>query len=137
MQQGGSHRGSSKGEVTAAATNSCNTNSQPTEEIPDLLSWVSCFGVYVAVLTSKHPNMTKQLLDYQTMIIREAWWCRGNGWLQYDSFFQQKVAGTVDADWTELNTSLYAVTFLAKSSKGGQHYTSFMEFDHMQQECVM
>ena len=82
--------------------------------------------------------MTKQLLAYQTMIIREARRCGGNGWLQaYDSFFRQQVACKVDADWSELNTSLYAVTFLAQSTKGGQGCTSCMEPDHMQQDCAM
>ena len=28
-------------------------------EIPDLLSWVSCFGSYAAVLTAKHPEISK------------------------------------------------------------------------------
>ena len=89
------------------------------------------------MLTSKHPTMTKQLLAYQIMIIREARRCGGNGWLQYDSFFRQQVAGKVNADWSELNTSLYAVTFLAQSSKGGQSCTSCMESDHWQQDCAI
>ena len=106
-------------------------------EIPDLLSWVSCFGVYMAVLCSKHPGMIKQLLAYQTTIIREARRCGGNGWLQYDSFFRQQVAGNPDADWSSLNTSLYAVTFLAQGGKGGQSCASCMEADHTQQDCAM
>ena len=106
-------------------------------EIPDLLSWVSCFGVYAAVLSCKHPNMTKRLLAYQTTIIREARRCGGNGWRQYDSFFRQQVAGNPDAYWSALNTSLYAVTFLAQGGKGGQSCTSCMESDHTQHECAM
>ena len=70
------------------------------------------------------------------MIIREARRCGGNG-LLYDSFFRQQVAGKADADWSELNTSLYVVTFLVQSSKGGQSCTSCMESDHMQQNCTM
>ena len=106
-------------------------------EIPDLLSWVSCFGVYMAVLCKKYPEMIKQLLAYQTMIIREARRCGGNGWLQYDSCFQQQVAGNPDADWSSLNTSLYAVTFLAQGGRGGQSCASCMESDHTQQDCAM
>ena len=37
-------------------------------EIPDLLSWVQCFGTYIAVVTSKHPERMRQLLAYQTLI---------------------------------------------------------------------
>ena len=91
-------------------------------EILDLLSWVSCFGM--AVLTGKHPQMIKPLLAYQTMIVREARRCRGNGWLAYDTYFRQQVAGDPEADWSCLNTSLYEVTFLAQGGKGGQSCTT-------------
>ena len=50
-------------------------------EVPDLLSWVSCFGTYMAVLTDKYPEKIKQLLAYQTLIVREARRCGGDGWL--------------------------------------------------------
>jgi len=84
-------------------------------EIPDLLSWVSCFSAYTAVL--EHPKMSKQLWAYQTVIVREARRCGGNGWSAYDTYFRQQVAGP--ADWSCLNTSLYAVTFLAQVGKRG------------------
>ena len=47
-------RATSQGQQQPATTPSRNRR----REIPDLLSWVSCFGVYAAVLTSKHPTMT-------------------------------------------------------------------------------
>ncbi len=31
-------------------------------EVPNLLSWVQCFGTYMAVVASKHPERVKQLL---------------------------------------------------------------------------
>ena len=98
-------------------TNSKSQLLHQLREIPDLLNWVSCFGVYAAVLMSKHPGKRRQPFAYQTMIVWEAIRCGGNGWVHYDSF-QQQVAGKVDADWSELNAFLYAVTFLAQSSRG-------------------
>ena len=53
--------------------------SKSRREIPDLLSWVQCFGTYMAVLTSKFPGKLKHLLAYQTLIIREARRCGGKG----------------------------------------------------------
>ncbi len=44
-------------------------------EIPDILSWIQCFGVYICVVASKHPEKVPQLLAYQTMLIREARRC--------------------------------------------------------------
>ena len=41
-------------------------------EVPDLLSWITCFGIYASVLCDKSPEKTKQLLAYQILIVREA-----------------------------------------------------------------
>ena len=41
-------------------------------EVPDLLSWVQCFGTYMAVIASQQPSRVMPLLAYQTLIIREA-----------------------------------------------------------------
>ncbi len=48
-------------------------------EIPDILSWIQCFGVYICVMASKHPQKVPHLLAYQTMLIREARRCGGSG----------------------------------------------------------
>jgi hypothetical protein len=40
-------------------------------EIPDLLSWVQCFGTLVAIMTSKQPERMRHLLAYQTLIVLE------------------------------------------------------------------
>ena len=48
-------------------------------EIPDLLSWVQCFGTYMAVVTSRYPDRVRQLLAYQTLIVQEARRCGGRG----------------------------------------------------------
>lgn len=49
-------------------------------EIPDILSWLQCFGVFVGVVASKHSDRVPQLLAYQTTIVREARRCGGAGW---------------------------------------------------------
>ncbi len=41
-------------------------------EIPDIISWVQCFGLYAAVVTSHYPEKIRELLTYQTMIVSEA-----------------------------------------------------------------
>ena len=58
--------------------------------VPDLLSWVQCFGTYMAAVVTKYPHRMKELLAYQTLIVREARRCGGRGWLAYDSFFRQQ-----------------------------------------------
>ena len=58
--------------------------------IPSILSWVSCFAVYVAVLSESHPHLVQSHFAYMCLIIREARRARGDGWVSYDAIFQQK-----------------------------------------------
>ena len=62
------------------SSNAFGLNQQPNRrEVPDLLSWVQCFGMYAAVLSSNYPEKVHELYAYQTMIVREASRCGGKG----------------------------------------------------------
>ena len=104
--------------------------SRDQREIPDLLSG---FGTYMVVITSAQSTKSKELLAYQTLIVREAWQCGGKGWLAYDTMFQQQVAGNPEVDW---NPTLYAVTFLAQSGSG-RKCVLYMESDYSKEDCAL
>ena len=106
-------------------------------EVPDLLSWIQCFGMYASVVTSKTPGKVKQLLAYQTMIVREARRCGGKGWQAYDSMYRQQAANNPSADWSQLNNSLYAVTFLANQNGRGRICQHCLETDHAANDCAL
>ena len=106
-------------------------------EIPDVLSWAQCFGVYIGVVVETQPERTKQLLAYQATILREARRCGGNGWRGYDSMFRQLAATDEKTDWSRLNPSLFATTFLAQQGTGGKICQLCMGADHMQDECAL
>ena len=89
-------------------------------EIPDFLSWLQCFGVYASIVVSKQPDRFRQLMAYQTLMIREARRCGGTGWLAYDAMFRQQAAHAPGTDWSKLNTSLYTVTFMAQHNGRGR-----------------
>lgn len=89
-------------------------------EIPDIISWVQCFGLYAAVVTSRHPEKTRELLAYQTMIVSEARRLGGRGWLLYDTQFRQQITSFDAVDFSGINQSLYATTFLAYGGGGRQ-----------------
>ena len=111
--------------------------SQPNRrEVPDLLSWVQCFGMYAAVLCSSYPDKVQQLYAYQTMTVREARRCGGKGWLSYDQMFRQQAAVSV-IDWSKLNNSLYATTFLQQQNGRGRTCVHCMETDHVSNECSL
>ena len=98
---------------------STGQQSQSRCEVPDILIWVQCFGIYTSIVVQLHPEKTQQLLAYQTTLLREARRCGGNGWQTYDTMFCQQVANNPSADWLKLNSSLYAVDFLANQNGKG------------------
>ena len=84
---------------------------------------MQCFGTYMAIVTSKYPT--------RTFIVREARRCGGKGWLAYDSYFRQQVVGNDGIDWSKLNQSLYAVTFIAQGEpEKGKSCMICLESDH-------
>ena len=85
-----------------------------TEDVNGLMSWVQCFSVYIAVITNKQPTRLQELLAYMVTMINEARRFKMRGWLAYDEMFRQRAAKDHSADWTKLNNTLYAVTFLSQ-----------------------
>ena len=106
-------------------------------EVPDILSWAQCFGIYVGVIAEKYPGRVKQLLAYHTTILREARRCGGTGWRGYDAMFRQLAAADQTTDWSRLNPSLYATTFLAQQGSGGKMCHLCMGEDHAQDDCAL
>ena len=127
-------RASAVAQVGAAAASIAKSR----REVPDLMSWVQCFGTYIAVVTSQFPHRIKELLAYQTLIVREAWRCGGRAWLAYDSHFRQQVVGNEAADWSRLNQSLYAVTFITQGDRDRtRSCVVCLESDHTEEQCAL
>ena len=40
-------------------------------EVPDILSWLLCFKLYMVVVVSVDPEKTRELLAYQALIVSE------------------------------------------------------------------
>ncbi len=121
--------------------NPTGSSSQPNRlhrrEVPDLFSWVQGFGIYACMVASKQPDRIRQLLAYQTMIVREAHRCGGLGWQAYDTMFRQQAAHSPGTDWSQLNNTLYYVTFLAQQNGRGNTCPQCMDKDHTSGECAL
>ena len=109
---------------------------QSRREVLDILSWVQCVGMYTAIVLQVNPEKFQQLLAYQTMLLREARRCGGAGWQTYDTMFRQQVANSLSADWSKLNSSLYAVNFLANQNRRGKTCQYCLETDHLSLDCA-
>ena len=114
-----------------------NHSTKQRREVPDLHSWIQCFGVYACVMAAKYPEKTQQLLAYQTVIVREARRCGGNGWQSYDAMFRQQAAFNDKTDWSTLNNTLYSVSFLFHQNGKGCLCTYCLDADHVSSECAL
>ena len=65
-------------------------------------------------MASVHPGRVRQLLAYQTFVIREGRRLGGNGWRLYDTMFRQQAALDPTVDWSKINSTLYAVSFVTQ-----------------------
>lgn len=116
---------------------SSNTPRPPRREVPDILSWIQCFGIYISVIATKYPGKVQSMLAYQTMLVREACRCGAGGWLAYDTAFRQQAATDPDCDWAKLNSSIYPVTFMAQATGKGRCSPHCLEPDHSAEECAL
>ena len=44
-------------------------------QVTNILEWVQCYSIYVAVLTAKHPQKILDLLGYQALIVEACLEC--------------------------------------------------------------
>ena len=79
-------------------------------EVKDILTWVSCFTLYIAVLGQAHPHLMQQRLAYMALVVREARRNGGDSWRSYDAIFRQNAAVSPDVDWSQLDSALYTGT---------------------------
>ena len=121
-------------DTPSASSSSHHSNRR---EVPDFLSWLQCFGVYACVVASHKPEKFRQLMAYQTHMIREARRCGGTGWQGYDTMFRQLAAMVPTTDWGQLNSALYTVTFMAQQNGKGRTCQYCLETGHLGADCAL
>lgn len=114
-----------------------NSQKRSCREVPDILSWIQCFGIYTSVIASIFPKKMLHMLPYHTMVVRESRRCSSRGWVAYDTAFRQQVATDHTYDWFQLNSSLYPLTFMAQATGKGKWCSYCLEADHTSDECAL
>ena len=104
-------------------------------EVRSLLTWVSCFTTYTAILAESHPHLVHQRLAYMATIVREARRNGGDGWKAYDTIFRQNASGNASVDWSQLDPALHSTTFLAQKSGFSTICSVCFDCDHSAKDC--
>ena len=100
--------------------------------IPDLATWVQCFGVYSAIIISKEPEWAKNLLAYMALIAKCSQW---PSWIVYDLNFLQEAAESGQKDWSKVEPSIYTQCFTGAAINQESWCRSCHSIDHASDMC--
>ena len=105
-------------------------------EIGSLITWVSTFSTYVAIVSVAHPERVCDMLAYMRLIVREAHKHGGRGWLTYDAVFRRNQQGTAQY-WNILDPSLHTAYIAGQSLPSRVPCRHCNETDHSMDECAL
>lgn len=84
-------------------------------QVANILEWVQCFSIFMAVRTQKYPEKTQDMLGYLALIIEARMEYEGDGWLGYDRRFRQNAAASPDATWARIDPTLWNMAFVGQA----------------------
>ena len=75
--------------------------------VTNILEWLQCFTVYVAVQGQKQPECIQDLMGYQALIIDAYLEYKSTWWIGYDQFLQQIAASEPGRSWASVDPTLW------------------------------
>lgn len=101
-----------------------------------LLTWVSSFSSYIAIVAEAHPERVADMLAYMRLVTREASKFGGTGWLTYDSVFRRNHEGP-EQQWNYLDASLHQVYIANQRERVTLPCKHCHEIDHSTSDCAV
>ena len=103
--------------------------------IPELATWIQCNGIYVAVLTSRQPHRSTELMAYQSIVAKASARYKWPSWVIYDQSFRQKMASTPGQSWARVDPTIYSLCFYGQNVSTENWCPNCQTMDHLAQEC--
>jgi len=108
-----------------------NAGDQPTgthkqlPEVVDIVDWIQCFGIYIAIISRTKPKRIADLIGYQSLIIGASQLCHDGQWILYDRRFRLKASASRTKKWSRIDVTIWKMTFpdLIKSQGFNIHST--------------
>ena len=102
-----------------------NTGNQPVSRKPlpkvlDIVEWVQCFGIYMAIVSRSKPKRIADLIGYQSLIIAASQNCREGSWAMYDRRFHLKASASHNEQWSTIDVTIWNMTFPDRAIKSHQ-----------------
>ena len=103
--------------------------------IPDLATWIQCFGLYAAVLLKQKPEKVSELIAYMTTISKASVKYKWPSWVIYDQNFRQDAAGNPSLSWAKVDPSIYAQCFTGQALSSENWCARCQCLDHTSVHC--
>ena len=111
-----------------------STSKSRKRQVSTILEWIQYFGIYIMVLTRKHPERIPDLLGYQSLIIKAHLEYDGDNWLAYDRRFCLSAAANYNIVWGHIDQTLWSLAFSGKAKTSRCKYC--FSITHQSTECV-
>ena len=85
--------------------------------IQDLLTWIQCFNIYIAVVAKKHPDMVPEMLAHMLIVMRAQREYKEPAWRLYNEAFRDKAPATGNWKWSQIYTHIYNQIFTGRAKK--------------------
>ena len=79
--------------------------------IPDMGTWIQCFGLYAAMVTIKESGWAADLLAYMSTITKASLKYKWLSWTVYDQNFRQDATDKGLKNWAQVDPSIYTQCF--------------------------
>ncbi len=61
--------------------------------IPDMATWIQCFGLFTTAVARRHPERVPDLMAYMAIIAKASQKYKWPSWIIYDQYFRLEVGG--------------------------------------------
>ena len=83
--------------------------------VTDILKWVECYAAFVAVLTSRYPDKSPELMAYMRTIVHAQRTFAGEGWVTYDICYRRQAATLKTLNWSQIDFNKYNEIFTGRA----------------------
>ena len=81
------------------------------KEVTDIMDWIQCFGMYIAVVSLKEPHRIPDLIGYQNLIVQSSIDSHEGRWIIYDRHFRLKASATTIQEWSAIDITVWRMAF--------------------------
>ena len=103
--------------------------------IPDLATWLQCYGIYTAVLGAHQSHRLGELMAYQIIIAKVSTQYNWPSWVIYDQSFRQEMAGSPGQSWARVDPTIYSLCFFDQNLRVENWCGNCQSIDHVAQNC--